>query len=188
MRRRHDRDTLLHAAVLVCLAEGLGGLSFGAVARRAQVPDRTVVYYFPNKGELVGAVIERLAQQLMTRLEGALGEQRLPAADLLARLWPALTAPDAGPVVRVWLELCVRASTGEQPYLHAAQQLATAWLAWLAEHLDAPTPPARRAAAAVMLARVDGALLLHHIGLHDAADQALGGERQNPRSAGATGS
>jgi AcrR family transcriptional regulator len=55
VRRRHDKAQLLAAAVDTALDTGIGGLTFGAVARRAEVPDRTVVYYFPTKPELVAA-------------------------------------------------------------------------------------------------------------------------------------
>lgn len=160
-------------AVAVCLEDGLSGLRYGAVARRAGVPDRTIVYYFPHRGDLVSAAVEVLAQRLLTRLQGALGSEVLPPDEILARTWPVLMQADVGPLIRVWLELCVQASGGGQPYLDASRRLATGWLDWLAEHVEGPTPAARQAAAAVLLARLDGALLLDQIGLRKAADQAV---------------
>ena len=47
---------MLAAAVDVARAEGLSSLSFGRVARQVGTNDRTVVYYFPTKADLIGAV------------------------------------------------------------------------------------------------------------------------------------
>jgi AcrR family transcriptional regulator len=173
VRRRHDRGQLLTAAVDAALEGGLAGLTFGAVARRAGVPDRTVVYYFPTKADLVGAVIAVTAQTLMERLEAAVGAERRSPAELLAALWPALKDPATRPVVHVWLETCVRAGADEQPYRDAAQELARGWLGWLGERVEAPTDVERRAAAVVLLARIDGALLLRHIGLNASAEASV---------------
>ncbi len=172
-RRRHNRDDLLRAAVQVCTESGLQGLSFGAVARRAGVPDRTVVYYFATKADLVEAVLEVMAEALMARLQEAVGDGRRSASALTAAMWPVLTHADVRPVTRVWLEMAVQASGGEGPHRQAAQALAETWLAWLADRLRGTTPAARRAAAASVLARIDGALLLDHMGLAETAETAI---------------
>jgi hypothetical protein len=109
----------------------------------------------------------------MAGLRDAVGDERYAPERLLALLWPMLKDPASRPVVHVWLETCVRAGAGEQPYLDAAQDLARSWLSWLGERVDAPTESARRAAATVLLARIDGALLLRHIGLHASAEAAV---------------
>jgi AcrR family transcriptional regulator len=175
MRRRHDRGQLLAAAVDTALEHGVSGLTFGRVARQAGVPDRTVVYYFPTKADLLAAVIAVTAESLLARLQEAIGDERHAPERLLRLLWPAVKDPATRPVVHIWLETCVRAGAGEQPYLDAAQELGRAWLGWLGEHVDAPTDTERRTAAAVLLARVDGALLLRHVGLHASAEAAVRG-------------
>lgn len=171
--RRHDRDALLGAAVQLALESGLGPVTFGAVARRADVPDRTVVYYFPTKVDLVAAVVEAVTGGLLGALTGVVGDARRPPAELLELLWPVLTAPQTRPVVQVWLEVAVRAGGGQPPYAAAGRALALGWLDWLAERVPGRTDDERRAAATRLLARVDGALLLHHLGLEDEARTSL---------------
>jgi AcrR family transcriptional regulator len=163
----------LDAAAAVALRDGLGGLTFAAVARRADVPDRTVVYYFPTKAVLVTAVVDRTVSQLMDRLGERLDGRRRSAQGLLAALWPVVTGPEVEPTIRIWLDLCLRAAAGEQPHLDAARTLAQAWLTWLADRVQARTDAQRDEAASAVLARLDGALLLRQIGLPDQADQSV---------------
>jgi AcrR family transcriptional regulator len=174
-RRRHSRDELLSAAVEVTMREGLGRLTFATVAQQAGVPDRTVVYYFPAKIDLVTAVVEFTSEQIMAGLQVGLGDRRRTASELTEVIWPVVTGPQARPLVQVWLEVCVRAAAGEQPHLDAARRLADTWLAWLGDRVEAPTDAERGLVAARVLALVDGALLLHHIGLETAAGSALAG-------------
>ena len=65
---RHQREDLLAAAVEVARADGLGALTFGRVARHVGTNDRTVVYYFPTKADLIGAVLVTLGAQLQDLL------------------------------------------------------------------------------------------------------------------------
>lgn len=171
--RRHSREDLLSAAVEETLHTGLHRLTFASVAQRAGVPDRTIVYYFPTKADLVRAVVDASGLQLLRRLEAALGGDRRDPRELRALMWPLLTGPDLRPVLQVWLEVCVRAGTTEEPYLTAARRLTSTWLTWLADRVDATTPAVRERAAAAVLARLDGALLLHHIGLDELAALSL---------------
>ena len=173
MRQRHSRQELLEAAVALCLQEGLSALTFGKVARAAGVPDRTVVYYFPNKERLLEAVLDVLAQRVLALLDDGGVATRLPAHDLPAQLWPRLGGPGARSVMAVWIELFARGGTGEEPYQRLARALAQGWLSWLAERVDAPTAQARADGAARALAVLDGALLLRHVGLAAEADAAV---------------
>lgn len=172
-RRRHDRGELLRAAVEVCSEGGLDALSFQAVSRRSGVPDRTVVYYFPTKPDLVEAVLEVMAGELMARLQTAVGDGRRSARQLGSAVWAVLTDDAVRPAGRVWLEMAVRASEEKGPYRLAAQKLAEAWLGWLEDRIQAPTPARRKRAAAALLAQLDGALLLQQMGLVDAATEAM---------------
>lgn len=174
MRQRHSRQELLDAAVALCLREGLASLTFGRVAQAAAVPDRTVVYYFPNKERLLESVMDVLAGRVLTALaDGDDQATRLPAQDLPAHLWPRLTSPEVRDVMAVWMELFARGGTAQEPSRRIARRLAQAWLDWLSERVDAPTPVARAAGAARALAVLDGALLLRHVGLDAAADDAV---------------
>ena len=56
MGYRHSEAEILQAATEVALEAGMVGLTFGAVGQRLGISDRTVVYYFPTKPDLVMAV------------------------------------------------------------------------------------------------------------------------------------
>ena len=66
----HKREDMLEAAVALARAEGLGALSFGRIARIVGTNDRTVVYYFPSKSDLMGAVLDDLGRELQDLLAG----------------------------------------------------------------------------------------------------------------------
>jgi AcrR family transcriptional regulator len=174
VRRRHSREGLLAAAVAVGMRDGLQGLTFAAVARQADVADRTVVYYFTTKDDMVVAVVDVMAARLQSRLATSIGDDRFPPEALLRRAWRVVDDADARAVVRVWLEMCVHAAANEAPYAEASQRIAQAWLTWLTDHVEGPTLPSRRTIASALLARLDGALLLEMIGLPKTAARAVG--------------
>ena len=53
MGYRHSEAEILEAATAVALEAGMAGLTFSAVGARLGISDRTVVYYFPSKPDLV---------------------------------------------------------------------------------------------------------------------------------------
>ena len=171
MGPRHDQDTILTAAVAVAFDEGLSRVSFGRVAKRLGISDRTVVYYFPTKNVLVGAVLLAVGLRLQETLTPAVAE---PAADhrALARAsWPVLAHPDADGVFALFFEANGLAATGHEPYATVVPQLVQAWLAWAAEHLQG-SPDQRRAEAAAAIALIDGLLLLRQLAGPEAAQAA----------------
>lgn len=175
MRRRHNADDLRDAAVTVTLHRGLAALSFGAVAREAGVPDRTIVYYFPTKADLIATVLDDLVARFMDQLNPAIAPGRVTEPALLEAVWPVLSAPAAQPIVAVYLEACVRAARGAPAERAAAQRLAQTWLSWLAARIEPAPGEDAETAAAGMLARLDGALLLAAIGLPKEARMAITG-------------
>ena len=162
MGRKHDHEQILAAAIAVAFAEGLSRVSFGRVAKRLGISDRTVVYYFPTKDALVGAVLMAVGHRLQQALATALVE---PVADhkALARAsWPPLAHPDADDVFALFFEANGLAAAGHEPYATVVPQLVEAWLAWAAEHLHG-APHQRRAEAAAAIALIDGLLLLRQL-------------------------
>lgn len=171
MGPKHDQDMILAAAVDLAFAEGLSRVSFGRVAKRLGISDRTVVYYFPTKDVLVGAVLLAVGLRLQETLEQALVE---PAADhrALARAaWPVLAHPDADGVFALFFEANGLATAGHEPYATVVPQLVEAWLAWAAEHLQGD-PGQRRAEATAAVALIDGLLLLRQLAGPEAARTA----------------
>ena len=64
MGYKHSRDDLLQAAIGLATTSGIGSLTFGAVGGRLGISDRTVVYYFPTKADMITSVIGALGAQL----------------------------------------------------------------------------------------------------------------------------
>jgi AcrR family transcriptional regulator len=170
---RHSRDDLLTAAVELAAEEGLVSLTFGRLAKRVGISDRTIVYYFPTKDDLVRQVLLTFGARLQELLDDAFGSEPLPADELAARAWPLLTTPEADGTFAVYFELLGLASAGRSPYRELATLLVDAWIAWLEPHLAVPAAE-RRARALTLLAVLDGLLLLRQISGPEAADTAAG--------------
>ncbi len=169
---RHQREDLLAAAVEVARADGLGALTFGRVARHVGTNDRTVVYYFPTKADLIGAVLVTLGAQLQDLLAEAFGEDPIAPDDLVKRAWPVLARADSQPVFALFFEIIGLAAVGTAPYDVLAPTMLEQWLAWLEPRIAIDDPAERRAQALAVLARIDGLLLVRTIAGAEAAEQA----------------
>jgi AcrR family transcriptional regulator len=173
MGRRHDEHELLAAAVDAALDDGLTALTFGRLARRVGIADRTLVYYFTDKPTLVARVLEVLAGRLFEQLGAAFGDARQPPSALLRAAYPVVTAGEANRIFALWLEFVGQAAVGVEPQRSMAGPLLDAWVDWLADRIEAPTRARARADAIEMIAVLDGALLLHHLGRPELAAAAI---------------
>ena len=162
MGYRHSREEILDAAVQVVLETGLAGMTFGSVSRRLGIPDRTVVYYFPTKDDLVSAVLGRTTEQLQSLLAPALGSAPTGDAQLLQRGWQALSGSAGEPAVRVYFESVGLAVQGREPYRTLAERLVAAWTGWIGERLDGDAATRADRACAVV-ATLDGLLLVRAV-------------------------
>jgi AcrR family transcriptional regulator len=155
----------------VAFAEGLSRVSFGRVAKRLGISDRTVVYYFPTKDALVGAVLLAVGLRLQQSLAPVFAELAADHRALARATWPVLSRPDVDDVFAVFFEANGLAAAGHEPYATVVPQLVEAWLAWAAEHLQGD-PGERRAAAAATIALIDGLLLLRQLAGPEIAQSA----------------
>jgi len=174
MGYRHSREEILAAAVDVVLDVGLAGLTFGSVSRRFGIADRTVVYYFPTKDDLVAAVLQRTTSQLQDLLAPALGQEPSSESVLLRRSWTALSSPASEPAVRVYIESIGLAARGREPYRRIAEQLVAAWTTWVASRLTGD-PATRLDRAHAVVATLDGLLMIRAVVGQGPADAAARG-------------
>lgn len=104
MGYRHDRDDIVRAGIDLVLAEGLGALSFGKVAKALDISDRMVVYYFPSKDVLITAVVAAMGAQLQELLEGAFVAEASPD-ELMRTAWPILASSKVDALMAVYFEI-----------------------------------------------------------------------------------
>jgi AcrR family transcriptional regulator len=169
---RHSQDDLLAAAVAQAQESGIGSVTYGTVARRLGISDRTVVYYFPTKVDLVVAVVSALGADLQALLERAFGDEPLPRAELMHRAWPVLANPSADPAFDAFFEVVGLASTGAEPYRTLSSAIVEQWLPWLSARVEARTAPQREREALAIMAQMDGLLLLRRLAGPEAAERA----------------
>lgn len=162
MGYRHTREQLLDGAVEAVLDEGLTRLTFGRLASRLGVTDRAIVYYFPTKDDLVGAVLLAVSGRLTSLLEEAASAQVTDHRGLVGALWPALARPAVDPYFAVFFEATGLAASGAEPYRTLAGSLVTAWIDWLAPLVLGPAAVRRREAQAAV-ALLDGLLLMRQL-------------------------
>ena len=177
MGYRHDRESLLEAAIQIALSEGVSAVSFGRLAKELGISDRMVVYYFPNRADLIQSVVVGIGIELQNMLEVAFGPDSLPAIELMRRAWPVLSTKKAQPMFNGFFEIIGLASAGQSPYAELAPALMNGWIEWLAQRVKAKTVRQRRDIAASVVAQIDGLLLIRRMSgarIANAAARELG--------------
>ena len=171
MGHRHTRDEILAGALATAHADGLSRLTYGRVAKRLGINDRTVVYYFPTTDDLATEVVLAMGAQLQDTLAPAFASPAADHRELVRAAWPILAHPDADPVFAVFFEANGLALSGREPYRTLVPQLVQGWIDWVAGFVDGD-PEHRRAEAEAAIAVLDGLLLLRQLAGTDAAERA----------------
>ena len=171
MSIRDDRraEALGHIAQHL-LDEGLPRSSLRSLAAAVGVSDRMLLYYFADKNEMLTAALGMLALQMASVLDGSVpAAPRRPFAILLADIREAVKSPALRPYMRLWLEIASRAARNEPPYHTIAGIMADGFANWISSRLD-PTAPNE---AALLLAAVEGLVVLDAVDRAQLADQAV---------------
>ncbi|MGI9615925.1 MAG: TetR family transcriptional regulator [Acidimicrobiales bacterium] len=172
MGYKYSQDEILAAAVEAVAEDGLSKLTFGRLAKRMGINDRTIVYYFPSKTDLVSATVAAIGEELIDMLDDAFGNEPLPPEQLTRRAWPAVSAPSNEVVFRAFFELIGLSGAGIEPFATLAPALLTAWAEWLVPYIDVPPGSTAEAEAHRIMATLDGLLIIQSQLGHDASAAA----------------
>jgi AcrR family transcriptional regulator len=157
-----DKKELLAGAVARhLLGHGVTGHGIRALAKAAGTSDRMLIYYFGSKEELLRQSMDLIVLGLSEQLDAELGEQKLPADELLAALTRKCRQPEWMPVIALWFELVGLAVRGIPPYKPIAHNIARVFIQWIEAHLS----EARGGRAQDLFAHLEGRLMLDLIGI-----------------------
>lgn len=171
MGYRHSKDDILEGAIAAVFDDGLHQLTFGRLAKRLGISDRTIVYYFPSKQDLIAETLLELGGRLQTALVGAFS---VPLADhraFIRAVWPRVASTQSDPVFALFFEAAGLAAAGLEPYQSLVPALVDGWITW-ASGLLAGSPGVRRREATAAIAAIDGLLLLRQLAGPEVADVA----------------
>lgn len=173
MGYKHTKQDILEGALAAAVDDGLSQLTFGRLARRLGINDRTVVYYFPTKDDLVTEVVMSMGVQLQLMLGHAFSAPADNHLELARAAWPVLARAEADHLFALFFEANGLAAAHRAPYNTLVPQLIHAWANWLMNFLTGTTKK-RRAEAEAAIALVDGLLLLRQLAGPAAAARAAG--------------
>lgn len=174
------RAALLEMLADHVLAHGLAAASLRPLARAAGTSDRMLLYYFTDKADLIGAILETIAARL-TAMLGVATTAPQPLERLRQTLVQSLSSVALWPYMRIWLEVAAGAARGDALLARVGEAIGRGFLAWGEAQLVSASPAARRTQAAQLLVFVEGALFLKSVGLSDVTAAALAsGSSQSP--------
>ncbi len=171
MGHKHSKDEILASALTAAVEDGLSQLTFGRLAKRLGISDRTIVYYFPSKNDLISEVIMAMGAGLQAQLGPVLADQATDHRDIVARAWPVLATPDSDRIFALFFEANGLSAVGVEPYASLVPSLVDGWIAWVAELLEGTTAD-RRAEAEAAIALIDGLFLVRLLSGPRAANRA----------------
>lgn len=136
--RRPTRERILDAALTRFGTRGFEAVSLDEIASDVGVTKQTVLYWFTSKDELLGAVVERTAQELAVAVEAAVrsagpGFEQVEAV-VEAVFRPAVRQPEVLGLVR---ELGRLAPAASERLLAPVRPLVERGVAFLQTEMDA---------------------------------------------------
>ncbi len=171
MGHKHSKAEILDAALAAALDDGLSQLTFGRLAKRLDISDRVIVYYFPTKADLIGEVIVAMGLRLQESLGPAFATPVADHRELAARAWPVLTDGENEKIFALFFEANGLAAIGREPYHSLVPALVQGWIDWASELVDGPSAR-RRSEAEAAIAVIDGLLLVRLLVGPEASDRA----------------
>lgn len=158
--RSDKRAGLTEALADIVLAEGLDALSLRPAAARLGTSDRMLLYYYGAKAVLLRDVLACVSERFANHLAASTRGRRIPPQNMVGHTTALLATPESRAFVQLWLEIAARAGRGDAHYSDAAAAIAEFWTDWIVHSVHFPAGVASRNAAAMMLAIVNGIVLL----------------------------
>jgi AcrR family transcriptional regulator len=155
------------------LEHGLITASLRPLAKAAGTSDRMLLYYFPDKAEIIAATLQCIAARMVAAMSEHMSPEPLSLDALTQRLSAFLFEDRFWPYMCVWLELASRAGRGDPLYTKIAAAIGQGFLEWGAAQLAAPDAETRARNAAKLLVRIEGLVLVRAIGLRAVVEQSL---------------
>lgn len=172
MGYKYNAGDMLDAAIELALSDGLSALSFGRLAKQLGIADRSIVYYFPSKADLVTRTVGEIGTRLQVLLDEALGTEPLIPEQAIRQMWNVLATPTADPVMAIFFELVGLAAASIEPYDSLTPALVDSWVDWLTPRLKTDRRSPSRHVAYATVAQLDGLLLIRHTSGQEAAHVA----------------
>lgn len=164
------RAALLDRLADHVLEHGLSASSLRPLAKAAGTSDRMLLYYFKDKDDLIGAILEQIAARQTAILTSHMAAHPLPLAQLRARLAALLLDDALWPYARLWLELASIAARGDPVARAIGDRVGHGFLAWGMAQLDSADIDRE---AAELFVSLEGMVMLKSLGLEDVVRRAI---------------
>lgn len=158
--RGAKRLKLIEELADIVLAEGLDALSLRPAAARLGTSDRMLLYYFGTKAALMADVLGCVGERFARYLAAATRNVRIPPHQMVGFTTGLMMSDSGRPYADLWFEIAARGARGHGIHAAAAEALAERWNDWIVRSVHFPAGVQPRSAAAMMLAIVNGIILL----------------------------
>jgi AcrR family transcriptional regulator len=159
--RTDQREHVIERLKAHLLATGLSQASLRQLAAAAGISDRMLLYYFADKTEVLAEAMSAIAADFSASLDTVLPEGETAATPVLLDMLTQMALSDqTRPLMRLWLEATAAAARGEAPFVAITRKIAEGFLLWIEGRLDLVSGTQRAERAAMILAMVDGLVLL----------------------------
>lgn len=145
------------------LSHGLEGASLRQLAKAAGTSDRMLLHYFENKDEIMSMTLALIADRFLLVLDSA----RLDPAsykDRIASLSVMIDHAAIRPYLRLWLELAASAAGGSESHREIANRIFQDYFNWVAASLVVEREDDRIPLASLVVATVEGFVLMDAFG------------------------
>lgn len=175
-RAKDRRSELLDQLADHVLTDGLMNASLRPLAKAVGTSDRMLLYYFEDKADLIGAILDRITERVTVMLEQSAPPQQMPLDALAPLMLEAMSSDVFWPYLRLWLQMAAFSADGDPVFRAAGERIGRGFVDWGAAQLLVSDEEARQRDAAKLLILIEGSVLLRSLGLDDVVARVFPGE------------